>query len=145
MSSHHRAFEAHGQQVLRLNRELHRQLLEHLLAKAAHDHVHRILVGNAALQAVEQLVFADLRGARLVLHRRGGVLHFDVREGVGAALAADQQRIALREIARAWASAESSPARGRCSAVSGGNSLSDIVLRVFLPIWIIFVPVSACW
>src|SRR6185437_9122267 len=38
------AFEAHGEQVLRLHRELHRQLLEHRLAEAADDHVHRVVL-----------------------------------------------------------------------------------------------------
>ena len=38
------AFQAHAQQLLRFHRELHRQLPEHFLAEAVHDHVHRVLV-----------------------------------------------------------------------------------------------------
>src|SRR5271156_518602 len=64
-----RSLQAHTQQVLGLHREFHRQFLEHDLAEAAHDHVDRVLRGDTALQAVEQLVLADLRGARLVLNR----------------------------------------------------------------------------
>ena len=60
-------FEAHAEQLLRLDRELHRQLAEHLLAEAVDDHRDRVLLGEAALPAVEELVLADLRGRRLVL------------------------------------------------------------------------------
>src|SRR6185312_6589270 len=90
----------YGEQVLRLDGELHRQFLEDGLAEAAHDHVHRILLGDAALQAVEELVLADLRGARLVLDRRGGILHLDVGEGMRTAPAAHEERIALSEVPR---------------------------------------------
>ena len=71
---------------------------------------------RAALLAVEDLVLADLGGGGLVLHLRDGVLDLDVRERVRAALVADQQRVALRVVARAVApSCGSSPGRGRCS------------------------------
>src|SRR4029077_14396248 len=59
-----RAFEAHVQQFLRLDREFHRQLLEHLAAEPVHDHVDRVLFVETALPAIEQLVLADLRGRR---------------------------------------------------------------------------------
>src|SRR5690606_11991217 len=62
-----RPFEADVQQVLRLDRELHRQLLEDLAAESVDDHVDRVFLGEAALAAVEELVLADLRGRRLVL------------------------------------------------------------------------------
>src|SRR5262249_491577 len=82
----HAPLQAHAQQFLRLHRELHRQIQENLLAKAIHNHVHGVFGREAALLAVENLVLADLRRGRLVLHRRAGIPHFDVREGVGAAL-----------------------------------------------------------
>src|SRR6266571_2363611 len=68
-----RAFEvqAHADQLLRLDRELHRQLQEHLLAEAVDDHVRRVLRRQAARLAVEQLLVPNLRGRRLVLHLRG--------------------------------------------------------------------------
>ena len=95
------AFEAHAEELLCLDRELHRQLAQHLLAESVHDHRDRVFLGDAALAAVEELVLADLRGGRLVLDGRAGVLHLDVGEGVRAALVAEQQRIALAEVARA--------------------------------------------
>ena len=104
------------EQLLRLDGELHRQLLEDFLAEAVDDHVDRVLGRDAALLAVEDLVLADLRRRRLVLHLRRGVLHLDVRERVRAALVAEQQRVALRVVARARPRpCRSSPGRGRCS------------------------------
>src|SRR4029077_16877072 len=87
--------QAHAQQLLRLDGELHRQVQEHLLAEAVDDHVYRGLRGQAALLAVKNLVLADLRGGRLVLPLRAGVLHLDVREGVRPAAVAQKQRVAL--------------------------------------------------
>src|SRR5688500_14950698 len=94
------ALQADAEQLLRLHRELHGQLLEHLLAEAVHDHVDGVLRGETALLEVEDLVLADLRGGGLVLHLRGRVQHLDVGEGVRAALVAEQQRVALRVVAR---------------------------------------------
>jgi hypothetical protein len=72
---------------------------------------------DAALVAIEDLVLADLRGRGLVLHARRRVLHLDVRERVRAALVAQQQRIALRVVARVRRRPSgSSPGRDRCSA-----------------------------
>src|SRR2546430_15951654 len=45
--SAHRAFQADGQQGLRLDREFHRQLPEHRFAEAAHDHVDRVLCARS--------------------------------------------------------------------------------------------------
>src|SRR5581483_4271111 len=64
--SSHRAFQAHGEQVLRLHGELHRQLLEHRLAEAADDHVHGVLCRDSALETIKELVVADLRSTGLV-------------------------------------------------------------------------------
>jgi hypothetical protein len=49
-----RAFERHRQQGLGLERELHRQLVEHRLAEAADDQRRGILRVDAALLAVEE-------------------------------------------------------------------------------------------
>src|SRR5713226_8093917 len=95
------AFQTYAQQVLRLDRELHRQFLEHHFAKPADDHVDRVFRGDAALQAVEQLVLADFGRAGLVLDGRGRVLDFHIGKRVRRAFRAHQQRIALGEIARA--------------------------------------------
>ncbi len=82
---------------------------------------------EAALPAVEQLVLADLRGRRLVLDLRGRVLHLDVGEGVRAALVAEQQRVALRVVARAGRADRSiftRPAVGVLAA-AGGDALGQ--------------------
>ena len=54
------AFQAHTQKFLRFDSEFHRQFLEHFLAEAIHDHVDRVLRGDAARIAIENLVFTDL-------------------------------------------------------------------------------------
>src|SRR5574340_1022116 len=95
------AFEAHTEELLRLDRELHRQLLEHFLAESADDHRHRVLGGEAALAAVEKLLLADARRRRLVLDLRRRVPDLDVGEGVRRAAVADQEGVALRVVARA--------------------------------------------
>ncbi len=60
-------------------------------------------VPTPRLREVEQLVLADLRrrSPRARPWRRA-ILYLDVREGVGAASIADQHRVALRVIARAF-------------------------------------------
>src|SRR5262245_56707775 len=62
------AFPADAHQLLGLDREFHRQLLQHLLAETVDDERYRVLGRQAALPAIEQLILADLRGRRLVLH-----------------------------------------------------------------------------
>src|SRR6266850_7568847 len=81
--------------------KLHRQLLEDFLTETVDDHRHGILGRQAALAQIKDLILADLRRRCLVRHDRGAVAHVDVREGVRAALIADQHRIALRIVARA--------------------------------------------
>src|SRR3954468_2548201 len=87
------AFQRDSEQLLRLHRELHRQLLENLSAESADDHRHRVLGADAALLAVKDLILTDLRRRRLVLEGSGVVLHLDVRERVGAALVADEHGV----------------------------------------------------
>src|SRR6516162_2064917 len=94
------AFEAHGEQLLRLDCEFHRQLLEHLLAKAVDNQRDRILGAQTTLAAIEELIVADLRGRRLVLDAGRRVAHFDIGHGVRPAAVADQQRIALCVVTR---------------------------------------------
>src|SRR2546427_2276517 len=101
-ASAHRALEvqAHREELLGLHGELHRQVQEDLLAEAVHDHVRRVLRGNPALLAVEQLVVPNLRRGRLVLELRGRLVDLDVRERVRPALVADEEGVALRVVAR---------------------------------------------
>src|SRR6476469_8407473 len=56
-----RAFEADRDQLLRLDREFHRQLLQHVAHEAVDDQRRRLFRRQAPLQAIEQLVFGDLR------------------------------------------------------------------------------------
>ena len=83
-------------------------------------------VGEAALAAVEDLVLADLRGRRLVLDLRRRVLDLEVRERVRAALVADEQRVALRVVARVLrVLADPHQAAVGVLAVAGGDALRD--------------------
>src|SRR5688500_5733924 len=121
-----RTLEAHAQQFLRFDRELHRQLAEDFLAEAADDHVDGVFRRQAALPAVENLVLADLRRRRFVFHLRRGVADFEIREGVRAALVADEQRVALRVVARARrVLADADEAAIGVLAVAGGDPLRD--------------------
>src|SRR6266705_1124277 len=100
------AFEADPQQALSLNREFHRQLLEDFLAEAVDDHRHRVFGRQAPLLRIEDLVLADLRRGRLVLHDRGAVAHVDIGERVRAAPVPDEHRVALRVVPRALGALE---------------------------------------
>jgi hypothetical protein len=60
MGSADAPFETDADEFLRFDRELHRQLLQHLAAEAVDDHRDGLLLRQAALQAVEQLIVADL-------------------------------------------------------------------------------------
>src|SRR5579871_5651503 len=82
------SFQADAQQLLSFYRKLHGQLAKHFLAKAVHDHRHGIFSRNAALPAIENLVFADLRGGSFMLHLRRRILYFQVRKRVRSALVA---------------------------------------------------------
>src|SRR3546814_19933623 len=62
-----------------------------LFRSAVHHQGDGVLLRQAALAAVEQLVLADARGGRLVLDDRLAVLGLDVGHRVGAALVADQR------------------------------------------------------
>src|SRR5437870_1765616 len=66
-SSADRAFEADRNEFLCLDRELHRELLQHVLDEAVDHERHRLLGREAPLPAVEQHVLGNLRGRGLVL------------------------------------------------------------------------------
>ena len=99
MSLAHRAFQRDADQLLRFDGELHRQLLDDVLDEAVDDQRDRLFFGDAALHDVELLVLGNLRRRRLVLELRRRVLGFHVGHGVRAALVADQQRVAVGEVA----------------------------------------------
>src|SRR6267378_6021707 len=62
------SLQADPKQPCGLHRELHRQLLEDFLAETVDNHRDRILGRQAPLAQIEDLVLADLRRRRLVLH-----------------------------------------------------------------------------
>jgi len=82
-----------------------------------------------------------------VLDLRRRVGDFEVTEGVCAALAADQQRVArASSCARRRRPSGFAPDRGSCFCPCAAlMPLEMIVDFVRLPMWIILVPVSACW
>src|SRR5262245_26544083 len=98
----HAAFQADRDQLLRLDGEFHRQLLQHVLDEAIDHQRHRLLLRQAPLLAIEQRVLGNLRGGGLVLEYGGRVLRLDIRHGMSAAPAADQERDATGETARAF-------------------------------------------
>src|SRR5271170_5092695 len=62
-----RALQADRDQLLRLDREFHRQLLQHVLDEAIDYERGRFLRRQTALAAIEQHFFRNLRGRGLVL------------------------------------------------------------------------------
>src|ERR1700730_8356228 len=97
-SSSDASLQVDGEQLLRLDGELHRQLAEDFLTEAVDDHADRILARRAAMPGVEDLVLAELRCGRFVLDPRRGILDLDVRERVRPTLVADQKGVTLRII-----------------------------------------------
>ena len=100
----HASFKANAQQLLSFNCKLHGKLAKHALAEAVDDHGDSIFGCQSSLPQIEELVFTDFRCRRFVLHTRGRVSYVNVREGMCAALIADQQRVALRVVAGAGCS-----------------------------------------
>src|SRR3954453_1805780 len=99
--SAHAALQADRDQLLRLHGEFHGELLQHILDETVDDKRHRVFRREAALPAVEKCVLGDFRGRGLVLEHRRGVLRLDIGNGMGAALLADEERVAIGEVARA--------------------------------------------
>ena len=83
---------------MRFNGEFHRQFLYDFLDKTVDDQSDRLLFGNAALKAIEQLVVGDFRGGRLVLQLGRRVFRLNIRYRMGAAFVANQQGVALGDV-----------------------------------------------
>src|SRR5690348_9263823 len=77
-----RTFKTDRDQLLRLDRELHRQLLQHVLDEAIDDEADGLFLRKTALDTVEQHILGDLRGGRLVLERRRRILRLHIRHGM---------------------------------------------------------------
>src|SRR5712691_9941012 len=122
--SPHASLQTHSQQLLRLDRELHRQLAEHFAAEPVHDHRDRVFGRDPALLTVEELVLPDLRRRGLVLHLRGGVAHLDVRKRMRPALVAEEQGVALRVVTGVGGAFHDRDLTAvRVLSVSGGDAL----------------------
>src|SRR3972149_2911416 len=119
-------FQTYLQQLRGLHRELEWQLLEHSPAEAVDDHLLGVLLRDAALAAVEELVVAHLGGGSLVLHAGRRVAHLDVGHGVSAALVAYQQGGAAGEVPRAGCRGhDPDQAAIGVLPVPGGDALGD--------------------
>ena len=88
-------------EAVELEGVLHRELLGDRLDEAAHDHRHRLVLGQPAAHQVEELVVADLGDGRLVAHGHVVLADVDVGVGVAAADRVDEQRVALHRRPRA--------------------------------------------
>src|SRR5712691_5985392 len=83
-TSPNRALELHAQQACGFNGKLHRQLQENIFTKTIDDERNGVLLRDAALHQVEQLLFADARGRSFVLDLRAVVHYFDIRKSICA-------------------------------------------------------------
>src|SRR5208337_4033656 len=88
-------------QFLCFHREFHRQLLQDVANEAIDDQGRCLLGRKPALHAKKQLVLGDFRSRCLMFELRAGIFRFDIRHRMGTAGIADEQRIAICEIARA--------------------------------------------
>src|SRR5258708_19179590 len=89
--SAHAAFKRDADELLGLDGKFHRQFLQDFLDEAVDDQRDCRFFRNAALQAVEELVFGDLRRRRFMLELRCRIFRFDVGHGMSAALVAYQK------------------------------------------------------
>src|SRR3984957_12572560 len=96
-----RSLQRDRDQLLRLDREFHRQLLQHVLHKTVDHEADGFFLRQPALHTVEQHVLGNLRRGRLVLEQRRGILRLDIGHGVRAASVADQKRVTCGKVARA--------------------------------------------
>mmetsp|Transcript_18800 Transcript_18800/g.52716 ORF Transcript_18800/g.52716 Transcript_18800/m.52716 type:complete len:373 (-) Transcript_18800:1052-2170(-) len=97
----HSALELQAHELVHLGSKLKRQLIEHLPAEARDDGAHRLLLVNASLLEVEELVLTNLAGTGLMLHLRTRLPHINVGVGVGSCTVADEHGVALGEVAGA--------------------------------------------
>src|SRR5579883_2856952 len=95
------SFKRNRDKLLRLDREFHRQLLQNIANEAVDDERRRLFRRKPALHAIEELIFGNLRGRRLVFELRRRVLRFDIGHRMRAAGIADKKRIAVRKVAGA--------------------------------------------
>ena len=84
------ALQAHPEKLLRFHGKFHRQFFKNLLAETVDDQVDRVLLRQAALLAIKQLVFADFGSRRFMLDLRRVVDNLQIRKSMRAALVSQQ-------------------------------------------------------
>ena len=94
------SLEGYGEELLRLNGKLHRELAHHLTGIAVDNQTDCLLGSDASLVAVEELILIDLRGSRLMLHDGRVIAYVCIRIGVRPAVVAQEKAVALRVVAR---------------------------------------------
>ena len=122
----HRAFEGNLEEFLGFDGELHGQFVHYLFGVTVDDEADSVFEGDSPLLAVEELVFVDLGGGGFVLHRCRGVGDDHVREGVCAALIAQEERVALAVVAGVLGmKTHLDESAVRILAMSGGDTFGD--------------------
>src|SRR5207244_12746647 len=103
------------------------------LAEIGRHHVRGMLRVDAAGLAVEELILADLRRRRLVLHLGRRLLDLDVRERERGARGPDQEGVALgvvpgvrRALVDLYATAVGVPSVPGGDALRGGRCRGDL-------------------
>ena len=89
------SLEGYGEEFLRLNGKLHRELAHHLTGVAVDNQTDRLLGGDATLVAVEELILIDLRGGCLMLHDGRVIAYVCVRVSERPAVVDQEKAVAL--------------------------------------------------
>ena len=126
MRSANAALEGDGEQFARLHSEFHGELVEDLFGVTVDDQAYGLFFGEAALEAVENLVFSDAGRCGLVFYVGRRVFRLDVRKGVRSAGIRHQQRVALREVpGMARTGSDLDQTTVAVLAVSSGNAFGN--------------------
>ena len=91
----HTSFQCDLQQLLCFHGKFHGQFVEHFLGISIHYQPNGCFGVNAALIAVEYLVFAYFRSGGFVFHNGRIVIDVHIRKSVCSAFITKQQTVAL--------------------------------------------------
>ena len=120
------AFEGDLKELLGFDGELHREFVHNLFGIAVDDEADRVLGGDTALAAVEELVLGDFGGGCLMLDDGRGVGYLHVGESVRSATVAEQERVALAVVAcPVCGGSDLDKSAVGILAVSGTDALAD--------------------
>ena len=96
------SFERDAEELLRLDRKFHRELVHYLAGITVDNQPHGLFGRDAALLTVKELLFTDFTGCRLVFYDCRLVLDVGIRERVRTASRAEQEAVTLAVVARAF-------------------------------------------